>query len=145
MLKEKTCCVLRIKVITFHVSRMEDHMSIVMIVDDAQFMRMRVAKLLARHGHQVIEAKNGEEAVKTYRLLTPDAVLMDITMPHKDGLTALAEICHFDPQAKVIMLTALGQQEMVLRAMKAGAKDFLVKPYDPEQIMKALEKVLISV
>jgi two-component system chemotaxis response regulator CheY len=105
-------------------------------------MRMRVAKLLTKHGYQVIEAENGQEAVQTYRLIQPDAVLMDITMPHKDGLTALTEIRHFDPRANVIMLTALGQQAMVLRAMQAGAKDFLVKPFDPKRIMKALRKVL---
>ncbi len=117
-------------------------MPMIMVVDDAQFIRMRVAKLLTQRGYQVVEAEDGEEAVKTYRLLGPDAVLMDITMPHKDGLTALAEIRDHDPQAKVIMLTALGQQATMLQAMQAGAKDFLVKPYDPEQIMKALRKAL---
>jgi two-component system chemotaxis response regulator CheY len=113
-----------------------------MIVDDAQFMRMRVGKLLTKNGYEIVEAKNGEEAVQTYRLIRPDVVLMDITMPHKDGLAALAEIREFDPQAKVIMLTALGQQAMVLEAMQAGAKDFLVKPFDPERIMKAVHKAL---
>lgn len=117
-------------------------MSRIMVVDDAQFMRMRVSKLLIEHGYEVIEAIDGEMAVQTYRSVNPDAVLMDITMPHKDGLTALAEICHFDPQAKVIMLTALGQQPLVLQALQIGAKDFLVKPYDPERILKTLQKVL---
>jgi len=114
----------------------------IMVVDDAQFMRMRVSKLLIEHGYEVIEAIDGETAVQTYRSVNPDAVLMDITMPHKDGLTALAEIRHFDPQAKVIMLTALGQQPLVLQALQIGAKDFLVKPYDPERILKTLQKVL---
>ncbi len=114
----------------------------ILIVDDAQFMRMRVAKLLTQHGYEVIEAENGEQAVQTYRLVQPDAVIMDITMPHKDGLVALTEIRKFDPKAKVIMLTALGQQTMVLQAMQAGAKDFLVKPYDPDRIVKALRKTL---
>ncbi len=113
-----------------------------MVVDDAQFMRVRVGKLLAKHGYDVVEAENGEEAVQNYRLINPDAVLMDITMPLKDGLTALAEIRDYDPQAKVIMLTALGQQSMVLQAMQAGAKDFLVKPYEPERMMKAIQKTL---
>ncbi len=117
-------------------------MSRIMVVDDAQFMRRRVNKLLTKNGHVVIEAGDGEEAVQSYRQDHPDAVLMDITMPRKDGLTALVEIRHFDPQAKVIMLTALGQQTMILQAMQAGAKDFLVKPYEPERIMKALCKVL---
>jgi len=114
----------------------------IMVVDDAQFMRMRVTKLLMSHGYQVVEAVDGEEAVQTYRQAQPDAVLMDITMPRKDGLTALSEIRDFDPQAKVVMLTALGQQAMVLKAMQAGAKDFLVKPYDPDRITKVLSQIL---
>ena len=114
----------------------------IMVVDDAQFMRMRVSKLLTEHGYKVIEAEDGEEAVNTYRSTKPDAVLMDITMPRKDGLTALNEILTFDTQARVIMLTALGQQAMVLEAMKAGAKDFLVKPYDPNKVIKSLQTVL---
>jgi two-component system chemotaxis response regulator CheY len=114
----------------------------IMVVDDAQFMRMRVTKLLTEHGYAVIEAEDGEEAVQTYRSAQPDAVLMDITMPRKDGLMALSEIRQFDPQAKVIMLTALSQQTMVLEAMRGGAKDFLVKPYDPERVLKTLHKVL---
>lgn len=117
-------------------------MSRIMVADDAQFMRMRVCKLLIEHGYEVIEVTNGEAAVQTYCHTNPDAVLMDITMPYKDGLTALAEIRHFDPQAKVIMLTALGQQALVFEAFQMGAKDFLVKPYDPERILKTLEKVL---
>lgn len=114
----------------------------IMVVDDTQFMRMRVTKLLTEHGYEVIEVTNGEAALQTYRWANPDAVLMDITMPYKDGLTALAEIRHFDPQARVIMLTALGQQSLVLQALQNGAKDFLVKPYDPERILNTLQKVL---
>jgi two-component system, chemotaxis family, chemotaxis protein CheY len=114
----------------------------IMVVDDAQFMRLRVTKLLSEQGYEVIQAADGEEAVETYRSARPDAVLMDITMPRKDGLTALAEIRAFDQKAKVIMLTALSQQTMVLEAMKSGAKDFLVKPYDPDRVLKILHKVL---
>ncbi len=114
----------------------------IMVVDDAQFMRMRVSKLLAKHGYDVVEAEDGEVAVQTYQSARPDAVLMDITMPRKDGLSALKEICQLDTRAKVIMLTALGQQSMVLEAMKAGAKDFLVKPYDPDRVIKTLDRVL---
>ena len=117
-------------------------MSRIMIVDDAQFIRMRIAKLLVKQGYDTVEAENGEEAIQTYRSTRPDAVLMDITMPHKDGINALAEIRAFDPRAKVIMLTALGQQSMILQAMKAGASDFLVKPYDSEQITQALQRAL---
>lgn len=114
----------------------------VMVVDDAQFMRMRVSKLLSQNGYEVVEAADGEAAVQTYQTKNPDAVIMDITMPRKDGLSALREIREFDSRAKVIMLTALGQQSMVLEAMKAGAKDFLVKPYDPDRVLKTLGKVL---
>ncbi len=117
-------------------------MTIIMVVDDAKFIRMRVSKFLTRHGYTIIEAGDGDEAVQNYCQLRPDLVLMDITMPGKDGLTALAEIRNFDPQARVIMFTALGQQALVLEAMQTGAKDFLVKPFDPEQMIKALQKIL---
>ena len=117
-------------------------MNKIMVVDDAQFMRVRLTKLLSGHGYDVTEAENGDQAVKTYRNLKPDAVLMDITMPEKDGLEALAEIRTFDPGAKVIMLTALGQESMVIQAIKSGAKDYVVKPFDPDRVMLALQKVL---
>ncbi|RMF02188.1 MAG: response regulator [Chloroflexi bacterium] len=117
-------------------------MSKIMVVDDAQFMRVRLTKLLTGHGYDVSEAENGEQAVKTYRAARPDAVLMDITMPEKDGLEALAEIRSFDPGARVIMLTALGQESMVIQAIKSGAKDYVVKPFDPDRVMIALQKVL---
>jgi two-component system chemotaxis response regulator CheY len=117
-------------------------MSRILIVDDAQFMRMRIAKLLTEYGHEVFEAADGEAAVQTYRFTQPDAVLMDITMPKMDGLSALAEILRFDPKAKVIMLSALGQQAMILQAIQTGAKDFLVKPHNPERVLNALHKVL---
>ncbi len=117
-------------------------MSKIMIVDDAKFIRMRLTNLLTKHGYEVIEAKDGEEAVQTYRSVHPDAVFMDFAMPHKNGMSALTEICRFDSQAKVIMLTALGQQAIALRAIQAGAKDFLAKPFDPKQVMKVLQKVL---
>jgi two-component system chemotaxis response regulator CheY len=117
-------------------------MSKVMIVDDAQFMRVRLAKLLTRNGYEVVEAENGEQAVQIYQSEKPDVVLMDITMPLKDGLEALAEIRGNDPDAKVIMLTALGQESMVVQAVQAGAKDYVVKPFNPKRVMSALEKVL---
>jgi two-component system, chemotaxis family, chemotaxis protein CheY len=119
-------------------------MARIMVVDDAQFIRMRVSKLLIENGHEVFEAADGMAAIKTYRQINPDVVFMDITMPGKDGLAALVEIRQFDPQAKVVMLTALGQQAMILQAMQAGAKDFLVKPHDPERMLKILQKVLAA-
>jgi two-component system, chemotaxis family, chemotaxis protein CheY len=114
----------------------------IMIADDAKFVRLRVNRLLTQLGYEVVEVENGNEAVKTYRSVKPDAVLMDITMPDKDGLTALAEIRALDPQARVIMLSALSQQGLMLEAMKAGAVDFVVKPYDTERLTRVLQKVL---
>jgi two-component system chemotaxis response regulator CheY len=114
----------------------------IMVVDDAHFIRLRISKLLTTHGYDVVEAEDGDQAVQIYRTVKPDAVLMDITMPHKDGLTALNEIRQFDPSARVIMLTALGQQSLTVEAMKIGARDFLVKPFDPERVIKSLQKVL---
>ncbi len=117
-------------------------MAKIMVVDDAKFMRVRLSKLLTGHGFDVVEAENGEEAVYVYKAEHPDAVLMDITMPQKTGIEALAEIRGFDPQAKVIMLTALGQESMVVQAVQAGARDYVVKPFDPDRVMLALKKVL---
>jgi two-component system chemotaxis response regulator CheY len=114
----------------------------IMVVDDAQFMRVRISKLLTGHGYEVVEAENGNQAVQVYQTAKPDAVLMDVTMPEKDGLEALTEIRGFDPRAKVIMLTALGQESMVVQAVQAGARDYVVKPFDPDRIMSALQKVL---
>ena len=117
-------------------------MATILIVDDAQFIRMRVSKVLTHHGHAVIEAEDGDQAVQAYRASQPDAVVMDITMPVKDGIAALSEIRQYDAQARVIMLTALGQQGMVLQALRAGAKDYLLKPFDPDGLIRALDKVL---
>jgi two-component system, chemotaxis family, chemotaxis protein CheY len=114
----------------------------IMIVDDAQFMRVRISKLLTGYGYEVIEAEDGNQAVKIYQTVSPDAVLMDVTMPEKDGLQALTEIRRADPKAKVIMRTALGQESMIVQAVQAGAKDYVVKPFDPDRILTALQKVL---
>lgn len=114
----------------------------VMVVDDAQFMRVRLKKLLAGHGYDVVEAENGVQAVQTYQTASPDIVLMDITMPEKDGLEALSDIRVMDPNAKVIMLTALGQESMVVQAVQAGAKDYVVKPFDADRVMMAVQKIL---
>jgi two-component system chemotaxis response regulator CheY len=117
-------------------------MAKVMIVDDSLFMRNRLIKLLTKSGYETVVAENGEQAVQTYCQARPDAVLMDITMPRKDGLQALTEIREFDARAKVIMLTALDQKLAVTRAIHVGAKDFLVKPVPPIQLLTALKKVL---
>ena len=117
-------------------------MSTVLVVDDAAFMRMRCTKLLVENGYKVVEASTGSEAVNNYRTHSPDAVLMDITMPDMDGLTALKEIMKFDPTAKVAMVTAMGQQSLVMQALKEGARDFVVKPFDAGRVLAAVKKVL---
>lgn len=117
-------------------------MAKILIVDDAEFQRVRIAKMLTGNGHEVVEADNGLNAVNSYKTSRPDAVLMDITMPEMDGLTALREIRAHDRTARVVMLTALGQEGVVLEAIKAGAKDFVVKPFQPERVLGALSKAL---
>ena len=117
-------------------------MARILLVDDAAFMRMRCKKLLKEQGHDVIEAENGEEAVSKYREESPDLVLMDITMPVMDGITALKEIRKHDHEAQVAMVSAMGQQAMVLEAVKAGAKDFVLKPFDPSQVISAVQKLI---
>lgn len=117
-------------------------MSTVMVVDDNQFMRQRLSKTLAGNGYDVVEAEDGEKAIQTYSAKRPDAVLMDVVMPEKDGMEALEEIRQLDSQAVVIMLTALDQQAVAVKAVKLGAKDFLTKPVVPEQLLETLQKVL---
>ena len=116
-------------------------MARVLIVDDAAFMRKMLSDVLAKAGHEVVgEGANGEEAVTQYQSLRPDIMTLDITMPEKDGLAALKEIIAMDPQARVVMCSALGQESKVLEAIKAGAKDFIVKPFQPERVLSAIEK-----
>lgn len=118
-------------------------MARVLIVDDAAFMRKMLGDVLARAGHEVVgEGANGEEAVAQYRSLRPDIMTLDITMPEKDGLTALREILTMEPAAKVVMCSALGQESKVLEAIKAGAKDFVVKPFQPDRVVDAIGKAL---
>jgi two-component system chemotaxis response regulator CheY len=113
----------------------------ILVVDDAAFMRMRISKILTEAGYEVIQGENGLEAVEQYKNNNPDAVLLDITMPEMDGLSALKEIRAFDGSASVAMVTALGQQQVVLEAVKAGAKDFLVKPCEGERVLAAVGKL----
>lgn len=112
----------------------------ILLVDDAAFMRMRCSKLLTEHGYEVAEAENGQEAIAMYQSYRPDLVLMDITMPVMDGITATREIKNIDAEAKVVMVSALGQQTMVIEAIKAGAKDFVVKPFEPDKILSTVRK-----
>jgi two-component system chemotaxis response regulator CheY len=117
-------------------------MAKVLLVDDAAFMRMRCARLLQEEGHEVVEAANGREAVTAYQTQKPDAVLMDITMPEMDGLEALRAIRSVDPEARVAMLTAMGQQAIVIEAIKSGARDFVVKPFERERVLAAITKLM---
>lgn len=115
----------------------------VLIVDDAAFMRMMIKDILTKNGYEVTgEAENGEEAIEKYKELTPDLVTMDITMPEKDGIAALKEIKEIDGEAIVIMCSAMGQQAMVIDAIQAGAKDFIVKPFQADRVMEAVSKAL---
>jgi two-component system chemotaxis response regulator CheY len=107
-------------------------------------MRMRCSKLLTENGFEVVEASSGREAVEQYMAQKPDAVLLDITMPDMDGLSALKEIRAQDPAARVSMVTAMGQQTIVLEALKAGAKDFIVKPFDAPRVLQAVRKMIAA-
>ncbi len=117
-------------------------MATLLVVDDAAFMRMRCSKLLTESGYQVVEAENGVQAVKQYQEHRPDAVLLDITMPEMDGLTALREIRKLDPNAKVAMVTAMGQQAIVMEALKAGARDFVLKPFQSDRVLATVKKLV---
>jgi len=118
-------------------------MAEVLIVDDAAFMRMMLKDILENNKLEIAgEAENGAEALELYEENQPDLVTMDITMPEMDGIQALKKILEMDPEANIIMCSAMGQQAMVIDAIQAGAKDFIVKPFEPERVMEAVEKVL---
>ena len=118
-------------------------MANILVVDDAAFMRMMLKDILTKGGHEVIgEAANGIEAIEQYGKLKPDLVTMDITMPEMEGVDALKQIKQNDPKAKVVMCSAMGQQLMVVQAIQAGAKDFIVKPFQAERVLEAIKKAL---
>lgn len=117
-------------------------MAKILIVDDAVFMRMRCSRLLTEAGHEIIEAGNGAEALEKYRETRPDGVLLDITMPKMDGIITLQEIRKIDPDARVAMVTAMGQRSMVMNALKAGARDFILKPFDGPRILSTVDKLV---
>lgn len=115
----------------------------ILVVDDAAFMRMMIKDILIKNGFEVVgEAADGAQAVSLYQELKPDLVTMDITMPEKDGITALKEIKAVNPSAKIIMCSAMGQQAMVIDAIQAGARDFIVKPFQADRVIEAINKVL---
>ena len=115
----------------------------VLIVDDAVVMRMMIKGILSKNGFEVVgEAQNGVEAVDKYKQLSPDLVTMDMVMPEMDGITAVKQIIAGDPNAKIIMCTSMGQQALVVEAIQAGAKDFVVKPFQPSRVLEAVQRVL---
>ncbi|MFZ5644584.1 MAG: response regulator [Bacillota bacterium] len=115
----------------------------ILIVDDAAFMRMMIKNILLKNGYEVAgEAENGKIAVDMYRESKPDLVTMDITMPEMEGIDAVKAIRAIDPGASIIMCSAMGQQSMVMDAIQAGAKDFIVKPFQQDRLLQAIERVL---
>ena len=115
----------------------------ILVVDDAAFMRMMIRDVLTKNGYEVLgEAENGAKAIEKYKEVKPDLVIMDITMPEVDGIQAVKEIKAFDPNAKVVMCSAMGQQAMVIEAIQAGARDFIVKPFQADRVIEAVKKVL---
>jgi two-component system chemotaxis response regulator CheY len=121
-------------------------MARVLIVDDALFMRKMLSDILKKEGIEVCgEAENGKEAIEKYQQLKPDLVTMDIVMPKMeeiDGVAAVREIMKIDPQAKIIMVSAMGQHSLVVEAIQAGAKDFITKPFQPSRVIEAIKRVV---
>ena len=115
----------------------------VLLVDDAAFMRMMIKNVLTQNGYEVAgEASNGQEALVLYEKVKPDLVTLDITMPEMDGIQTLKELLKIDPSANIIMVTAMGQQQLVIEAIQVGAKDFVVKPFQPDRLLEAVKKAL---
>lgn len=111
----------------------------ILISDDAMFMRNMLRNILIPEGYGVYEASNGEEAVKAFSSYQPDLVLMDLTMPIMDGLTAIKHIMAKDPQARIIVCSAMGQKNMVIEAIQAGARDYIVKPFDKTRVVEGVK------
>ena len=115
----------------------------VLIVDDAAFMRMMLKDILQKNNFEVVaEAENGKVALAAYQKFKPDSVTMDITMPEMNGIEAVKAIKSVDPASRIVMVSAMGQQPMVIEAIQAGASDFIVKPFQPERVVEALNKAL---
>ena len=115
----------------------------ILICDDAAFMRMMIKDILTKNGYNIVgEAENGAKAVEKYAELKPDLVLMDITMPEMDGIEALKKIKAADANASIIMCSAMGQEAMVIESIQSGAKDFIVKPFQADRVLEAVQKVV---
>ena len=115
----------------------------ILICDDAAFMRMMIKDILTKNGYTIVgEAENGQKAVEKYNETKPDLVMMDITMPEMDGIQALKKIKATDPNAAIIICSAMGQQAMVIESIQSGAKDFIVKPFQPDRVLEAVKKAI---
>jgi len=115
----------------------------VLVCDDATFMRTMISDILSQAGFEIVgEAETGREAVEKYRQLKPDLVTMDIVMPDMGGIEAVREICKDDSGARILMCSAMGQQALVVEAIQAGAKDFVVKPFQPSRVLEAVQRIL---
>ena len=115
----------------------------ILLVDDAAFMRMMLKDILTKNGYNVVgEAENGVKAIEKYKELKPNLVILDITMPEMDGIQAAKGIKAADAEAKIIMCSAMGQQAMVIESIQAGARDFIVKPFQPDRVLEAVQKVV---
>ncbi len=115
----------------------------VLVCDDAIFMRTMISDILSQAGYEVVgEAETGAQAVERYRALKPDLVTMDIVMPDMSGIEAVREICKENPDAKILMCSAMGQQALVVEAIQAGAKDFVVKPFQPSRVLEAVQRLM---
>ncbi len=115
----------------------------VLIVDDAVFMRTMISDILKQAGFEVVgEAASGVEAIEKYKELQPDLVTMDIVMPDMGGIDAVKEIMKTDPSARILMCSAMGQQGLVVEAIQAGARDFIVKPFQPSRVLEAVQRLL---
>ncbi|WP_130806996.1 response regulator [Senegalia massiliensis] len=115
----------------------------ILIVDDAAFMRMMIKDILSKNGYEIVgEADNGQKAIEKFKELNPDLVIMDITMPEVDGIQAVKEIKKIDSNSKIVMCSAMGQQAMVIEAIQAGAKDFIVKPFQADRVIEAVNKAI---
>lgn len=118
-------------------------MATVLIADDSMFMRKRLSDILTGDGHEIVgEAEDGDEAINLYRQLEPEVVMLDITMPDRNGLGALNHIMTLNPEANVIMCSALGEETVVRECLDTGAKAFVIKPFDPEEVLEAVGKAV---
>jgi len=116
----------------------------ILVVDDAAFMRMMIRDILVKDGYVITEAVNGRDAVEKYEECKPDLVTLDVTMPEMDGIEALAALRAVDPDARVLMVSAMGQQALIMSALEAGATDFLIKPFQPSKVLETVRRCIES-